>query len=197
MQQPLLRQKRADLANLVRAESFVGTNRQLKRRALQMAQQNLEVVRVHISMLRRPVEQILRMLDHILIDWRARRHHNRERSRMTPPRAAGPLPGGGDRTWIPRHHNGIERADIDAQFQRVRRHHRPDLARAQPLLDLATLPRQIAAPIAPYGLGRQPLLIECVFQIRDQNLGRQPVVRKHQRLLIAVEQFHARCAAFR
>ena len=86
---------------------------------------------------------------------------------------------------VSRHHDDIERADVDAQLQRVRGHHRPDASIPQLPLDLAALPRKVAAAITPHGPGAERATLEGVFQVRDEHLGRQPVVGENQRLLVA------------
>ena len=86
------------------------------------------------------------------------------------------------------HHHGVQRADVDAQLQRVGRHHGADLAVAQLAFDLAALPRQIAAAIAANGSGAHRPSLAGVLQIGDQDFGRQPVVREHERLLAAVDE---------
>src|ERR1019366_7548251 len=62
-------------------------------------------------------------------------------------------------------------------------------ARAQPLLDLAALARQITAPVTAYRFSRQPALVASVLEVRDENLGGEPIVGEDQRLLIAIQQF--------
>ena len=57
---------------------------------------------------------------------------------------------------VARHHAGVERADVDAQFQRVGRDHAANAAFAQTVLDLAALAGQIAAAIAANGVRLPP-----------------------------------------
>ena len=86
-------------------------------------------------------------------------------------------------------HGDVERADVDAQLQRVGRHHGAHRAFAQALLDLATPVRQIAAAIPPDPFGRARQAVEVVLQIRRQDLGREPALREHDELQVALQEF--------
>ena len=118
-----------------------------------MIHQNFQIVRLHVSVLRRAPEKIVRMLHDELIERRGRRHHHRARCSASPPRAPRALPCGRDRARISRHHARIERTDINSQFQRVRRHHAANSPLAQPAFDFAPLARQITAAISANRLG--------------------------------------------
>ena len=170
----------------MRAELLIVADRQLERGALQMIEQNLQIVRIDVRVFGRALEEIFGMLDDVLIERRARSHQHGQRCGLPAPRAAGPLPGGRDGPRIAGHHHGIQRADVDAQLQRIGRHHRAEFAVAQLAFDLAPFLGQIAAAVAAH-TSRQ-LRIEIILQIRQQNLGRQAAVGEHQRLLAAVEQ---------
>ena len=82
---------------------------------------------------------------------------------MTASGAARALPCGGDGTGVTGHHYGIERTDIDTEFERVGGDDGADIARTKALLNLAALTRQIAAAITAHGLGGNTALIACVF----------------------------------
>ncbi len=134
------------------------------------------------------------MLHDELIERRGRRHQHSARSPAAPPGAARALPRGRDRSGISRHHARIERADVDAQLQRIRRDHAANAAFAQAALDLAPLARQIAAAIAANRLGLPRLRAIRLLQIREQHLGVQPAIGEHDRLQLARKKFlgHAR-----
>ena len=87
------------------------------------------------------------------------------------------------------HHHGIERADIDAELQRVGGDYRADLAVAELALDLAPLLRQITAAIAAHRLARQRPAIAGVLQIRHQHFRREAIVGEDQRLQVALDEF--------
>ena len=155
-----------------------------------MVQNHFQVVRVHAGLFRRPSEQILRVLHHILIDRRRGRNHHRERSRIPTSGAARTLPQRRDGSGIACHDYGIERAHINAQFQRIGGNHSADISRPQALLNLAALPGQIACAVAAHGIRRQPAVVAGVFQIGHQQFRREAVVGKHQGLLAVIDEFH-------
>ena len=114
---------------------------------------------------------------------------NRRRTAGAAAGASGPLPGGGDRARIAGHHRHVERADVDAQFERIGRHHRAHGPFAQPFLDLPPADRQVAAAIAANPFGRAGRRLEVVLQIGRQDLGRQPALREDDQLQVALEEF--------
>ena len=81
------------------------------------------------------------------------------------------------------HHHRVQRADVDAQLQRIGGDHGADLAVAQLALDLAALARQIAAAIAAHRVAGDRSALAGVFQIGEQDFGGQAVVGEDQRLL--------------
>src|SRR5262245_5460141 len=97
----------------------------------------MEVVRVNERALGRCFEEVRRVADDELIEWRAARHHDRGRSARPPAGAAGSLPCGRDGARIAGQHGDIERADVDAELEGVGRHHCTYDAFPQTLLDLA------------------------------------------------------------
>ena len=74
------------------------------------------------------------------------------------------------------------------ELQRVGRDDGADDALAQALLDLAPPLRQVAAAVAANLLARARRSLEVVLQIRRQELGRQPALRKDDRLQAALEE---------
>ena len=136
------------------AEALVGLERQLEGRALDVIEQDLQVVRVDERVLRRGAEEVVGVPDHELIERRARRHQHRRGSAGAAAGAAGPLPRRGDRARIAGHDRRVERADVDAELERAGRHDRPHAALAQAALDLAPAQRQVAAAIAAHHLRR-------------------------------------------
>ena len=184
----------AKLLHVDRAEFLVGRDRQLERRAFQVIHEDFEIVRLHVGVLGRAAEKIIGMLHDELIERRGRRDEHRAGSPAAAAGAAGALPRGGDRAGIARHHAGVERADVDAQFQRVGRHHAADAAFAQAALDLAALAGKIAAAIAANRLGLPGLRRVRLLQIREQHFGVQAAIGEDDGLQFAREEFlrHAR-----
>src|SRR5580698_2966466 len=149
----------------MRAEFFSIANGKLKGGAFQMAEENLEIIGVDVGVLRRPFEEILRMLDDVLIERRARGYQHSQGRRLPTPGAAGALPGRRNGSRIARHNDSVQRSDIDAQFESVRGNHGADFAIAQLAFDLATLTGQIAATITAHGIARQGSALNGVAQI--------------------------------
>ena len=186
--QPLLGQYRKYVAEIVPAEGLVPGKRQLERRALDVIDEDVQVVGIDQRPLRRAIEEIRRVADNELIERRAARDEDGGRPAGAATRASRPLPGGGNRAGIPGHHRHVERADVDAELERVGRHHRADRTLAQALLDLAAPVRQVPATVPANALGRAGVLFEVVLQVRGQDLGGQSALRKHDDLQLALEK---------
>src|ERR1700727_1644044 len=88
------------------------------------------------------------MLHDELIERRGRRNHHRTGSSVSATGATGPLPSGSDRPCISGHHAGVQRANVDAQFQGVGGYDTANSPRAQTALDFAPLAGKIPATIA-------------------------------------------------
>src|ERR1019366_9776895 len=99
------------------------------------------------------------MLDDVLIHWRTRGDHDWEGGGVATPGPPGSLPCGSDGAGITRHHNGVERADVDTEFERVGRHDGANVSGTKALLDLAPLTRQIASAIPAHRFSRQATLV--------------------------------------
>ena len=138
--------------------------------------------------LRRLVQEVLGMIDDVLIQRRARRHHHRHRHSAAAAGASHALPGRSDRSGIAGKHRDIEAADIDAQFQRVRRNHAANAPVAQAALDLTPLIGQIAAAIADDGFLRRRPGFDSRLQVAHENLGDQPAVGENDRRNVALQE---------
>ena len=161
-----------------------------------MLDQDVQVVGIDERVLGRRVEEVRRVADDVLVERRAARHQHRGRLARAPPGAPGALPGRGDRARVARHHGDVERADVDAELERVGRDDGADLAVAQPLLDLAPPVRQIAAAVrrtassAPGGpCDRRP-------SGTREDLGGQPALREDDELQAAREELERDAAGF-
>ena len=119
-----------------------------------MVDENFQIVGLDVGMFGRAAEKIFRMLDDELIERRGRSHEHSAGSAAAASGASRALPGGGDRAGIAGHHAGIERADIDSQFQGAGGDHAANAPLAQAALDFAALAGQIAAAIAANRLSR-------------------------------------------
>ena len=108
-----------DFGNIVTAKQLIRSERQLERGTLEMADQNVNVVRIDQPHLGRLAQKIFRMIDNELIQRRARGDKHRHRCSAAPACTPHTLPGRSDGARIPCKHGGIETADIDAEFQRI------------------------------------------------------------------------------
>src|SRR5260370_13442430 len=132
-------EKVAQRGHVVRTELFTLANGQLKCSTLEMVNQNLEVVRVDVCVLRRAFEEVLRVFQDVLVQRRAGSDQHRERRGLTPAGPSRALPRGCNGARVSGHHHRVERSDVDAQLQGVRGHYCSDLAAAKFPLDLAAL----------------------------------------------------------
>ena len=113
-----------------------------------MVDQNEQIVGMDARLLRRPVKEKFRVLDHVLVQRVAARDEERHGCPVPPAGPARLLPGAGDRARIAVDDARLQLADVDAELQRVRADDAEDLAAAQAPLDLPPLLRQIAAAVA-------------------------------------------------
>src|SRR5439155_2967282 len=115
-------------------------------------------------------------------------HHGRRAARA-PSRASGPLPRGRDRGRVSRHDTDVERADVDAELERVRRDNRANDSVAQSLFDFAPALRQITAAIPSNpSLAGPRTLLEIVLEVRRQDLRRQAALREDDQLEVPLEK---------
>src|SRR5207249_8217164 len=98
-------------------EPLAVADRQLERGALEMADQDERVVRVHPRVLGWGAEEVLGMGDHELVERRARRHEDGRRRAAAATGAAGLLPERRDGARIARQHRDVEMADVDAELE--------------------------------------------------------------------------------
>ena len=136
------------------------------------------------------------MPDHELIQRGAAADEDGRGSAAAAAGAAGPLPRRGNRAGIARHHTDVERADVDAELQRVRGHHRADAPFPQAFLDLAPALRQVPAAIAADLLARSRRPVEVVLEIGRQNLRRQTALREDDDLQLPLEELRRDATRF-
>src|SRR5262245_7914784 len=92
MKESTFSEKLENLGHRVTAERLVNAERELKRRALQVTDQDVNIVGIHQSALRRLIQKILRMIHHVLIEWSAGCHHHGHRHSAAAPCAPHTLP---------------------------------------------------------------------------------------------------------
>ena len=96
-----------------------------------MVDEDVQVVGIDKRVLGRRVEEVRRVAHDELIERSARCDQHRRRPSAAPARATRALPRRRDGSRIARHDAHVERADVDAEFQRVGRHHGSNAAVAQ------------------------------------------------------------------
>ena len=153
-----------------------------------MVDEHGQVVGVDAAHFRRLAAEVFGMVDDVLVDGHGTGDQHAQRLAAAPAGAADALPGRGDRARVGGQHHGVERADIDAQFQGIGRDHGLDLAVAQPFFDLAAHLGQIAAAVAAHRVPVLDGLFEIVLQVLDQDLGDQARIGKSDHLQSGFEQ---------
>ena len=160
------------------AEFLILFQRKLEGRALQMVQQDLEVVRIHIAVLGRMVEEVVGVLNDKLVERRAGSHQQRGGTAFAAARPARPLPGGSNGARITRHHRHVEAADIDAQLEGVGGNHAQQSPFAQVALNFPPFERQIPAPVSANHFRAHRPPGKIFFQVSHQNFRGQARVGK-------------------
>jgi hypothetical protein len=148
VQHALLVQIREHAGRVLGPEPLLRVERDLERGALEVVHEHMQVVGIDQSGLRGAVQDVLGVLDDVLIDGRRGRDEERGRKVLTPPRAAHLLPRRRDGAGIAEEHRGLQRADVDAELERIRGYDAADGPIAEAALDRAPLGRQIATAVA-------------------------------------------------
>src|SRR5271163_1304181 len=104
-----------------------------------MINENFEIVGLDERVLRSVAEEIVGMPHDELIERRRRSHHYGAGTAAAASRAPGALPGGGNRSGVAGHHYGIQRADVNSQFQGAGGDNSADAPIAETALDFPAL----------------------------------------------------------
>src|SRR5580704_11366376 len=110
-----------------------------------MINEDFEIVRLNEGVLGRVAEEIIGMAHDELVEWSGRSDEHGARAAAATASAAGALPGSGDRARVAGHHYGVQRADVDAQFERAGGNDSADAGVAETAFDFAALVRKVAA----------------------------------------------------
>src|SRR6267143_1271881 len=116
-----------------------------------MVDEDFEIVGLDEGVLGRVAEEIVGMANDELVKRGGGSDQHGTGAAAATSRATGALPGGGDRAGIACHHNGVERADIDPQFQGAGGDYAADAAVAQAALDFTPLAGEISPAVAADG----------------------------------------------
>ena len=188
VEDPLLLEHPQQLFQVLGAETLTLPKRQLEGGALEVFDEDLKVLRVDQTPLGRPFEEVVRVLDHELVDRCRVRHQHRRRGAAAASRPARLLPGGGDGSGVAGDHRDVEAADVDPEFQRVRGDDAEDAPVLDAVLDFPPFLRKVAAAVAadevaPVGTG-----FDVLLQVLDEHLGLGPGAGEHDRLQVALEE---------
>jgi len=153
-----------------------------------VVEQNIQIIRIQQRVLRRSLHQIIRVGHDVLVKRRRGRDIEHDGRSLAPPGAPRLLPRARDCSRIAAQHARIQRADVDAQLQRVRGHHRVHPSRAKSAFNLSPLCRQIPAAIAAHPPGVPQRVAHHVLQVLRQHLNRQPRPRERNRLNSILQQ---------
>ena len=148
----------------------------------------MQVVRVDEAVLRRAVEQVLRVRGEELVDRRRRADQRRQAGAGAASGSAHLLPGAGDGAGVADADRRVERADVDAQLERVGGDHAADPAVAQAGLDLVALVGQVAAAVAADRVRMAGRRLERLAQVAGEHLDRGPRAGEGDRLHPAADQ---------
>ena len=173
------------------AEGVAVLKGQLIGGALEVAEEDVQVVRIEQGVFRGLMQEVVRVADDILVDGRRGRHKEYDAGALAPSRAPRLLPRAGNGAGISAQNAGIQRADVDAQFKGVGGHHRVNLPGAEAALDFPSLGGQVSAPVAPHASRVAQGVAHQILQVFRQHLHRQPGAGKGDGL-DAVFQQHAR-----
>jgi hypothetical protein len=131
---------------------FAFLERQFKSSTLEMAVQDVKVVRVDEAGFDRSIEEIVGMIDDVLIEGAGPGDHDGDGGVLATAGATESLPGAGDRAGISAQEDGFQLADIDAQLQSVGGDDPSHVAAAKTFFNGAALGREIAAAVSAYFL---------------------------------------------
>src|ERR1700730_19210379 len=139
------------LADIRPAEPLLVFERELEKASLEVTGKQEEVVGVDQAFVRVGAQEVLGMADDELVERRAGRHEDADRTRP-PSRPTELLPGRRDGARVADEDRRLEAADVDAELKGVGAHHACDLSTAQAGLDLSTMQGQVPGSIAAHAL---------------------------------------------
>ena len=146
---------------------------QLEGRALEVAEEDVQVIRIQQGVFRALAKEIIRVADDILVDRGGRGHIKYDAGALAAASAAGLLPGRSNGARVAAQHTGVQRADVDAEFQGVGGDDRVYIAGSQALFDLAALCGEVSAAIAAHPARVAQRIAHQVLQVLRQHLHRQ------------------------
>src|SRR5438876_6178337 len=104
-----------------------------------MIDEDFQIVGLNKGVFGSIAEKIIRMAHDELIERRGGSHQHGAGASAAASRASGALPRGGDGAGVSGHHDSVERADIDAEFERAGGNDTANFSIAQAAFDFAAL----------------------------------------------------------
>jgi len=154
-----------------------------------VAGEDEQIVGVDSGLLHRVLEQVVRVRDDKLVEGGAGGHQDGDREAAPASRTAPLLPGAREGAGIPHEHGGHHLADVDPQFKRVRRRHRPDRPAPESRFDPSALGGKVSGPVPADGVGIQALAAGALLKIGRQQFRGKPRAREEDRLDTTHQQF--------
>ena len=136
------------------------------------------------------------MVDDVLVQRCARGDHDADRTSATAARAPYALPGRGNGPRISRQNRHVQTANVDPQFQGIRRHHATDRSLPKTTLDLPSLSRQVAATIPHNDVFFSDSRGDVLLEKTNQHLCDQPAVRENDGASHSPEETCCNAAGF-
>ena len=135
------------------AEGFSILKGKLESGALEVAQEDVKVVRVQQCIFRRLAQEVIRMGHDVLINGCRGSYIKNNAGILSAACTSGLLPRTGNSAGIAAHDAGIQSTNVNAQLQRIGGYHRINLPCTETTLNLPSFCGQVAAPIAPHPTG--------------------------------------------
>ncbi len=187
-------------AGVLRSSGSCGRLERLvpERRAIRVVDRRLERGREHVAVeharvrviedrrLDTPREQRLRLAHEVLVERVVRRDEHRQPVTL-PPRASPLLAQAGDGAREAHRDHAVEQADVDAELERVRGRDAEQLARREPLLDVAPLGGRVARAVR-----REPVRVFATQPVEREAMDELcglAALREAQRPEAALDEF--------
>ena len=185
----LLADEREEVVHRPRPEDLARLEGPLERRATQVREQDVEVVRIDPGLLGRALEEELRVVDDVLVDGRARRDEHADADALAPSGATELLPCARDRARIAREHGDVERADVDARAPARSSRRRPRISPSRRPRSIARRSvGQVAAAVATDSRSRPEVLPQRLAKPRQDDLDRDPRPPEDDRLAARADE---------
>ncbi len=175
-------------------QRIVGRKGQFEGRGAHVREQHVQVGRIEPCLLRRCLEKVLGVCGHELVDGAGAGNQDRDAGLAAAPGAAHLLPRAGDRARVAGQDRRVEPSDVNAQLERVGRHHPEHFTGAQAGLDRPTFRGQVTAAVAAHAGVRTATLAQRLAQTCQQQLHADPRPTEHDGLPAGAQERQRRRA---